>query len=139
AGEGAGANQFAAAHLFARAAHVAITGMRGRQTQWGPNLEDRTGHALAAGDILPVRLVVVEEIKLDELDALIFEIEERTIDATSGGTQMVGLLHELGGFGGGVAGAPVVGPIHPRRGPELHSQVAAAANGGGSFDFALEP
>src|ERR1035438_9954076 len=51
---------------------------------------------------------------------------------------MVGLLHELGRFGCGVAGTPVVAPVHPRRGSELHSHLAAAANGGGAFDLALK-
>ena len=39
------------------------------------------------------------------------------------------LCDDLRRFGCGIADAPVVGSIHPRRGPELHSQVAAAADG----------
>src|ERR1035441_2943613 len=51
---------------------------------------------------------------------------------------MVGLFDELGRFGCGVAGPPVVGPIHPRRGPELRRHLAAAADGGRGFDLSLK-
>jgi len=73
-----------------------------------------------------LRRTVVEEIELDELDALVLEIEQRTRYAA---LRWNVLRHKAGGQRSGVAGAPIPGPVDPRRVAELQRTLAAAAEG----------
>ena len=82
--------------------------------------------AVTAGDVSPVGAVVIEEIELDQLDALVFEVEQRAGHAAQYG-KLAG--EEAGREGRHVAGTPVLRPVDPGGHAELFGFVAAAAEG----------
>src|SRR5262249_50767003 len=79
--DGAPAYEISLAHLLAVAANILVVRVGGLKPHRRPHLERRTSHAVASADELFVSSAVVEEVELDEFNALIFKIEERPSNA----------------------------------------------------------
>jgi hypothetical protein len=76
AGEGAAADEVAFADLCAVATDCCVVWVGLGQAHFGPDFESRAANAVASGDEVLVGAGVVEEIELDQFDALEFEVEE---------------------------------------------------------------
>ena len=102
--------------------------IRRRQTHLRPAFDGRSVDAGVPGHILFVRPAVVEQVELDELDPLVFQIDERAVDAA----QVLGRPERLRSS---VGCAPVVRPVHPRHLTERDSSIAASTLRGVRLDF----
>ena len=131
AGELAVANELAGAVLFAGAADCLVVRIRRRQPHLGPRLDRGAVATILPGDVLLKRARVVEQVELDELDALVLEIDERAVDAA----QILRRPERLGLL---VARSPVVRPIDPRNVAKCDGLLAAAALCGVVLDLAEE-
>lgn len=88
------ADEFIFADLHLIAADFCIIWMLFWKAHFRPCFESRTANSISAIHVLFIRFVVIEEVELNQLDAFIFEIDERAIDATACGPEMVRLLDE---------------------------------------------
>ncbi len=121
--DGACANQVSFAYLCSVAAHRLIVGIRFRQAHFRPGLERRPADAIPTGHIALPCAAVIEEIELDQLDALVFEIQQRAGNAAKGWSFRRKITPRQGRH---VPGSPVLRPVHPWRQPELQISLAAA-------------
>ena len=110
-------DQFTPTQLRAGAADCSVGGMFSRQLHRRPDLQGRTLDAFAAEHVLLIGAIVREEIELDELDALVFQIEHCAADSSA-------IAREVRANGVGavrhaacVTHAPVIGPVYVRRSP----------------------
>ena len=98
-----------------------------RQAHFLPGLQRRSvGGPAAAGGVLLERLVV-EQVEPDQLHALIFEIDQRAIDAALVAVQNVRADFAPIGLGTEIAGGPITRPVHPGCAPLRDRLVAAPA------------
>ena len=126
----------AAAELRLVSAHRVVERVVLRQPQLGPDLQGSPGHAVAPAHIVPVGAAAVEQVELDQLDALVLEIEERAVDAPA-------VRAEVGGPRSGRAAArvprrPVALPVEPGHAAPRHRPIAAAAARGVFLDLSQE-
>ena len=126
--EGPRPDEVAAAELGAVAAHRFET----RQAHLAPGLERPAGAPVPRGHVLLERAAVVEQVELDQLGALVLEIDERTVDPAEipEGPERLGPL---------VPGGVIVPPIDPRHVAPPGRVLAAAAAGSALLNLAQEP
>jgi hypothetical protein len=84
---------------------------------------------------LPIGPVIVEEIELDEFEALVFEIKKGSCNAVSSHNLV---QQENAGQRRGIARTPIVLPVHPGSIAELEPTHAAMAQSVVLRHFALE-
>ncbi len=85
-----------------------------RQSQFRPGVEHRPGFTVAACDVRFVGLVVIEEIELNEFDALQLQLIECAIDPVRVWADHLGIGQKpCRGAGRGIAGSPIIRPILP--------------------------
>jgi hypothetical protein len=98
------------------------------QSQVRPDARRLEGTALVAG-VFFISPAVVEEIVFEQLDALVFEIQQSAIDAAVIGAEefkLVGLTLDAGWH---TAAGPVLRPVDPRSLAPRHRRFAAATTG----------
>jgi len=110
--------------------------MVGRQLHLAPNLH---GRALAPLEIILIRPAVVEKVELDELDAQVFEIEQRAFDAAPVGIQMADAPKSLRPAAADAGRGPVVLPVHPGKAAVSDRLLAAAATRSRFLNLPLKP
>jgi hypothetical protein len=124
AGQGAGADEIAAADLRLIAAHRVVLGMALGQPHLRPHLQRGAADAVAAPHVHLIGAAGVEQVELDQLDPLVLEIEQGAVDAPAVLAQVVGLRS---GAAAGVSGRPVVLPVDPGELACFHGALATAA------------
>src|ERR1700682_1228731 len=108
------ADQFTATELFRIAAHRVITRVLLRQAHCIPDLQRGAGNAVATRYVILIRAIVVEKIELDELDALVLEIDTRTIDPSAVAAEVRSDASGSRRHAACVARSPVIGPVDVR-------------------------
>jgi hypothetical protein len=81
AGHGSEADQITAAELLTIAADGFVVGMPFRQPHLRPDLQSGAVDSIPALDVLRIGPAIVEKVESDQLDTLVFEVEERAIDS----------------------------------------------------------
>src|SRR5258705_5511146 len=106
-GQSAKAYQFTGALLRATAADIDEVGMILRQAQLRPGFSESARRTLLAARVDFVGAAVVEQVEFEQLDTLIFEVEERAVEAAPVGAKKA----ERGGQASGAAPIAARGPI----------------------------
>ena len=119
--------------------HGVVVGMALRQPHLFPGLHRWTGYAVSALEVVLVGSGIIEEVELDQLDALVLEVQERAVDPPAGRTEVPVLIVGTGGLAAGVTGCPVVRPVHPWLAAQGYCPVAATALGGVILDLPEKP
>src|SRR5258705_464866 len=86
-GQSAKAYQFTGALLRATAADIDEVGMILRQAQLRPGFSESARRTLLAARVDFVGAAVVEQVEFEQLDTLIFEVEERAVEAAPVGAK----------------------------------------------------
>src|SRR6516225_2772639 len=107
--------------------------MAGWKAHLGPDRKRWARQTVTAIHVLLVGAIVVEQIELDQFDALIFQIDKR-----AGNTAVV-LAGAWTALGMDVSGTPVVLPIDLWLCEKRDARVSAGASGLGLSDLSQEP
>ncbi len=91
-GQRAKADHVAGTSLRTIAAGGNEEGMLFRQPQLRPNLGEMSRRRALATNIFLVSSAVIEQIEFEQLDALVFEIEQRTVDTAAVWTEKIQLV-----------------------------------------------
>src|SRR6267143_1072394 len=135
-GDRAEADQLVPAKLRVRRAHRPVLRMPERQSHLAPYPQER---AIGPLRVVRVRARVVEEIELEELDPLVFEVEQGPFDAAAIRIQLTDAPRGVLSSAERVAGSPVVLPVGPGAVSHGHRALPAAAAGGLLANLPLEP
>ena len=136
AGQGAGADEIAAADLRLIAAHRVVLGMALGQPHLRPHPQRGAADAVTTAHVDLIGTARVEQVELDELDALILQIEQGTVDASAVGAQVA--RQRSRAQAARVTGRPVVLPVDPGEISRVHGPLAAPAARGVLADLAEE-
>lgn len=137
-GERAIADQLVFADLHLVSTDFCVVRMFFRQAHFRPCFEGGSADFVSTIDVLFIRFVVIEEVELDQLDTLVFEIDEGAVDTPACGSEVVRLLDEDRTERGFIAGTPIVRPVEPGEEAELRSLLASAAKSRCFLDLAEE-
>ena len=95
AGKSAGPYQFSFADLLAIAAGILIIRMIFGQAHFRPGFQSGTSHSCPALHVILVGAVVIEEVEFDQLDALVLQIEQRSVQAPAIRPKVSGVRHDF--------------------------------------------
>jgi hypothetical protein len=119
-------DELARAQLRRVAADLLVMRVGGWQAHGGPDLHRAPRNAVPTVHIILIG-VVFEQVELDHLDALVLEIDQGSIETALIAREVA--EEQRSRARRRVAGAPVVRPVHPRRGAVRERTIAAAAQG----------
>src|SRR6266481_1952337 len=104
------ADELPRAELRPRTTDLIVIRMFFRKPHLWPDLQRPTALAMVAVHVIAIRPTVVEQVELDELDALILEIEQRAVDAPAVRPEMAD-VEQRTTFRTRITRSPVVRPI----------------------------
>src|SRR5262245_43465244 len=96
-----------------------------RESELGPYLRKLPYRTALVTDVFFVCPTVVEEIELQQLDALIFEVEKRAVDAASIRAEEAQMTGDSGNETFRSTGCPVFLPVDPRSFSPCNRVIAA--------------
>src|SRR5215471_10527480 len=134
-GGGPSADQLALALLLAGAAHRCKIRIAAGQFHLWPYLDGSSVSSVTSCHVFFVGTVVIEQIKLNQLDSLIFQIQQSSGNAP----ELRSVFRQVPlWYRAAIAGTPVTRPIDPRSRPKFHRFFSAAAHCRGRRYFAQE-
>src|SRR5439155_25451916 len=82
------ADQLPSAELRARAADVDVVRVARLEPHRRPDLQRHAALSVSAVDVVTIRPAVVEQVELEQLHTLVFEVEQGAVDATTVRSEM---------------------------------------------------